>query len=40
MLKRAATLDDVANAAVFAASDLARAITASALNITCGAVVD
>jgi 3-oxoacyl-[acyl-carrier protein] reductase len=40
MLKRAATLDDVANAAVFAASDWARSVTATALNITCGAEVD
>jgi NAD(P)-dependent dehydrogenase (short-subunit alcohol dehydrogenase family) len=40
MLKRAATLDDVGNVAAFAASDLARSITATALNITCGAVVD
>jgi 3-oxoacyl-[acyl-carrier protein] reductase len=40
MLKRAATLDDVGNAAVFAASDWARTMTATALNITCGAVVD
>jgi 3-oxoacyl-[acyl-carrier protein] reductase len=39
MLKRAATLDDVGNVAVFAASDWARSITASALNITCGSVV-
>ena len=40
MLKRAATLDDVGNVAAFAASDQARTITASALNITCGAIVD
>jgi 3-oxoacyl-[acyl-carrier protein] reductase len=40
MLGRAATLDDVGNAAVFAASDWARTITATALNITCGAAVD
>ncbi len=40
MLKRAATLDDVGNVAAFAASDLARTMTATALNITCGAVVD
>jgi enoyl-[acyl-carrier-protein] reductase (NADH) len=40
MLKRAATLDDVGNVAAFAASDRARTITASALNITCGSVVD
>ena len=40
MLKRAATLEDVGNAAVFAASDLAGAMTGTSLNITCGAVVD
>jgi 3-oxoacyl-[acyl-carrier protein] reductase len=40
MLKRAATLDDVGNVAAFAASDLARTMTATALNITCGAIVD
>ncbi len=40
MLGRAATLDDVGNAAVIAASDYARTMTATALNITCGAVPD
>ncbi|MEU8225034.1 SDR family oxidoreductase [Kribbella sp. NPDC048915] len=40
MLKRAATLSDVGAAAVFAASDLARSITGTALNITAGAVVN
>lgn len=40
MLGRAATLEDVGNAAVFAASDMARAVTATKLNITCGAEVD
>lgn len=40
MLKRAATLDDVGNVAAFAASDHARSMTATALNITCGTVVD
>ena len=40
MLNRAATLDDVGNVAAFAASDLARTMTATALNITCGAQVD
>ena len=40
MLGRAATLEDVGNAAVLAASDLARTVTATELNITCGAVVD
>jgi 3-oxoacyl-[acyl-carrier protein] reductase len=37
MLKRAATHEDVANVAAFAASDHARTITATSLNITCGA---
>jgi 3-oxoacyl-[acyl-carrier protein] reductase len=40
MLGRAATLDDVGNVAAFAASDQARTMTATALNITCGAQVD
>jgi 3-oxoacyl-[acyl-carrier protein] reductase len=40
MLGRAATLDDVGNVAVFAASDLARSMTATALNITCGTEVN
>lgn len=40
MLKRAATLDDVGKVAAFAASDHARTMTASVLNITCGSVVD
>jgi 3-oxoacyl-[acyl-carrier protein] reductase len=40
MLKRAATLEDVGNVAAFAASDLARTMTATALNISCGAIVD
>jgi enoyl-[acyl-carrier-protein] reductase (NADH) len=40
MLKRAATLEDVGNVAVFAASDWARTMTATALNITGGAVPD
>ena len=40
MLNRAATLDDVGNVAAFAASDQARTMTATALNITCGAQVD
>jgi NAD(P)-dependent dehydrogenase (short-subunit alcohol dehydrogenase family) len=39
MLKRLATGEDVGNVAAFAASDLARTITASPINITCGAVV-
>jgi 3-oxoacyl-[acyl-carrier protein] reductase len=36
LLGRAATLEDVANAATFAASDRASAITGSAINITAG----
>jgi NAD(P)-dependent dehydrogenase (short-subunit alcohol dehydrogenase family) len=40
MLNRAATLADVGNVAVFAASDLARSITGTKLNTTCGAEVD
>jgi 3-oxoacyl-[acyl-carrier protein] reductase len=40
MLGRAATLLDLANAAVFAASDWGRALTATKLNITCGTVPD
>lgn len=37
MLGRGATLADVGNVATFAASDHARAITATAINVTCGA---
>jgi 3-oxoacyl-[acyl-carrier protein] reductase len=40
MLRRTATFEDVANVAVFAASDRAGSITGSELNITCGAIVD
>jgi enoyl-[acyl-carrier-protein] reductase (NADH) len=40
MLQRAATLADVGALATFAASDLARSITGTALNLTAGAVVD
>jgi 3-oxoacyl-[acyl-carrier protein] reductase len=40
MLNRAATLEDVGRVAAFAASDHARAMTATALNITCGDEVD
>jgi NAD(P)-dependent dehydrogenase (short-subunit alcohol dehydrogenase family) len=39
MLGRAATFDDVGNVAAFAASDHARTITGSAINITCGSIV-
>jgi 3-oxoacyl-[acyl-carrier protein] reductase len=40
MLGRAATLEDVGKVAAFAASDHARTMTATALNIGCGAIVD
>jgi 3-oxoacyl-[acyl-carrier protein] reductase len=40
MLERAATFADVGNVAAFAASDQARTMTATALNITCGTVAD
>jgi NAD(P)-dependent dehydrogenase (short-subunit alcohol dehydrogenase family) len=40
MLGRAATLDDVANIAVFAASDWARTLTGTKINLTVGATVD
>ena len=39
LLGRAATLADVGNAAVFAASDWSAAMTATSLNITCGTEV-
>jgi len=39
LLGRGATLEDVGNVAVFAASDWGRTITASAINITCGAII-
>lgn len=40
MLKRAETLEDVGNVAAFAASDLARTMTATSINITCGRVAN
>ena len=40
LLKRAATLADVGNVAVFAASDLARTITATEINLSCGAIME
>jgi NAD(P)-dependent dehydrogenase (short-subunit alcohol dehydrogenase family) len=40
MLKRAATFADVGNVAVFTASDHARTLTATAINISCGTMVD
>jgi shikimate 5-dehydrogenase len=39
LLGRGATLEDVGNVAAFVASDGARTITASAINITCGAII-
>jgi 3-oxoacyl-[acyl-carrier protein] reductase len=39
-LGRTATLADVGNAAVFAASDWAASVTGAAINITCGAFMD
>jgi 3-oxoacyl-[acyl-carrier protein] reductase len=40
MLKRVERLEDVGNVAAFAASDLARTMTATSINITCGRVAD
>jgi 3-oxoacyl-[acyl-carrier protein] reductase len=40
MLGRAATLEDVGNAAAFAASDRARATTAATINISSGTLID
>jgi NAD(P)-dependent dehydrogenase (short-subunit alcohol dehydrogenase family) len=40
LLGRAATLEDVGNAAVFAASDWARSVTAAIVNVSSGALVD
>jgi 3-oxoacyl-[acyl-carrier protein] reductase len=40
LLKRAASLDDVGNVAAFAASDLARSITGTDVNISSGAIMD
>jgi 3-oxoacyl-[acyl-carrier protein] reductase len=40
LLGRAATLEDVGNAAVFAASDWARSVTAGIVNVSCGALID
>ena len=40
LLGRAATLEDVGNAAAFAASDRARTMTAALINISGGALVD
>lgn len=40
LLKRSATLADVGNVAAFLASDMAQSITATEVNISCGAIVD
>ncbi|MBO0781168.1 MAG: SDR family oxidoreductase [Ktedonobacteraceae bacterium] len=40
LLKRAATLADVGNVAAFVASDQARSMTASTVNISCGYLMD
>ena len=40
LLGRAATLADVGNVAAFVASDLARTLTGTEVNISCGALVD
>jgi 3-oxoacyl-[acyl-carrier protein] reductase len=40
MLGRVATLEDVAHAAAFAASDRARAMTAATINVSAGTLID
>lgn len=40
LLKRAATRDDVGTIAAFAASDMSRTMTATAINISCGGIID
>ena len=40
LLNRMASLEDVGNVAAFAASDQARTITSTEINISCGAIVD
>jgi 3-oxoacyl-[acyl-carrier protein] reductase len=40
LLGRAATLEDIGNAAVFAASDWGRTMTAATVNVSCGALID
>ena len=40
MLGRCATLEDIGNAAVFAASDWGRTMTAATINVSCGALID
>jgi 3-oxoacyl-[acyl-carrier protein] reductase len=40
LLKRTATLADVGNVAAFVASDRARTMTSTEVNISCGAIID
>lgn len=40
LLGRAATLEDVGNVAAFVVSDLGRTLTATEVNISCGALID
>jgi NAD(P)-dependent dehydrogenase (short-subunit alcohol dehydrogenase family) len=40
MLDRTATLEDVGNVAAFVASDQARTMTSTEINISCGSIVD
>jgi 3-oxoacyl-[acyl-carrier protein] reductase len=40
MLGRAATFEDVGNAAVIAASDWGRTMTAATINVSCGTLID
>jgi 3-oxoacyl-[acyl-carrier protein] reductase len=40
LLGRAATLEEVGNAAVFAASDWAKSMTAATINVSCGSLID
>jgi len=40
LLGRGATLEEVGNAAVFAASDWARSMTAATINVSCGTLID
>ena len=40
MLRRMPKMAEIANAAVFAASDRASALTAAVLNATCGEIAD
>lgn len=39
-LGRLPTLDEVANAAIFAASNMTGAVTITVLNLTCGTIMD